>query len=213
MFSSVFCSPFLLCSDSEEIPVAQKFPARWGRALPGGPQLQGSLQSPAVFLASDLLRPDFPPAQPCWQETRQSSPGLLRWFCWSYWKNKWVIDWFGQVGKLRPGQLPGVFCEEPALLLGGELCEEQVVMASCRVNQAGRTPTPGTSRRWFDSSGQVWSCRHPPPHTAQRVRGVITAASTRLHFGGDGSASSAVSPDLAGPCTTSIFSFCTHLLM
>lgn len=83
--------PFFLCSDSEGKPTTLKFPARWARALPGGLQLQGILQSPAVVLASDLRRPDFLPTQLRWRETRQSSPGLLCWFCWSYWRNKWAL--------------------------------------------------------------------------------------------------------------------------
>lgn len=91
MLSNIFFSPFLLCSDSEGKPTALKFHARWDRVLPGGLQLQGILQSPAVFLASNLRHPDFLPTQLCWQETRQSSPGLLCWFCWSYWKNKWSL--------------------------------------------------------------------------------------------------------------------------
>lgn len=120
-----FFPPFLLCSDSEGKPTALEFPARWERALPGGLQLQGILQSPAVFLASDLRHPDFLPTQLCWQETRQSSPGLLCWFCWSYWKinDLWVIYRFGQVGKLKLEKLPGVFCLKASqVLFQRELC-------------------------------------------------------------------------------------------
>ncbi|XP_054673779.1 CTD small phosphatase-like protein isoform X3 [Grus americana] len=113
------------CCQSEGKPTALKFPARWDRALPGGLQLQGIPQSPAVFLASNLRHPDFLPTQPCWQETRQSSPGLLCWFCWSYWKinDLWVIYCFGQVGKLKLEKLPSVFCLKPSrVLFGRELC-------------------------------------------------------------------------------------------
>ncbi|KAM7124783.1 CTD small phosphatase-like protein isoform X3 [Mycteria americana] len=114
------------CCQSEGKPTALKFPARWDRALPGGLQLQGILQSPAVFLASDLRHPDFLPTQLCWQETRQSSPGLLCWFCWGATgkiNDLWVIYWFWQVGKLKLEKLPGVFCLKPSqVLFRRELC-------------------------------------------------------------------------------------------
>ncbi|XP_072710906.1 CTD small phosphatase-like protein isoform X5 [Ciconia boyciana] len=77
------------CCQSEGKPTALKFPARWDRALPGGLQLQGILQSPAVFLASDLRHPDFPtnPAMLAGDQAKFSWTPLLV-LLGSYWKNK-----------------------------------------------------------------------------------------------------------------------------
>lgn len=92
---------FLSCSDSEGQPPAPTLPAGWAQgsarwaAAPGDPAVSSS----------------FPG-----RKIRQSSPGLLCRFSRSYWKinDLWVIYRFGQVGKLKPEKLPGVFCWKPS---------------------------------------------------------------------------------------------------
>lgn len=66
----------------------------------------------------------------------------------------WVIYWFWQVGKLKLGKLPGVFCLKPSqVLFGRELCWGAgcPVIAQCHVHQhfwsTGHTLTPWTWQR------------------------------------------------------------------
>lgn len=128
---------FLLSFDSKGKPAALKSPAGWDKAVPGG------MQPPAVFLASDLHHPASPAAQPRWQEPRRSSAGLL-WFCWSCWRRNdlWVTHWFGQIGRLSLGKLPGV-------LLGRSCAGNGVSVVE------GAFPRHGTHRDQCVSEGGV----------------------------------------------------------